>query len=203
MLVARGVSACDCLRVLVDRTDRQYRILYRGEARETSMYADSRTGSPGVRGFEIFFLGSRTVGDRSVRAVPGYFWWGACYELDEGALTLAATDVDGWSVTERRPGEVTLELTTPLTVFEARNRNEADRVENVTAARIRVVVDTENRTVTRATYRFEGTAIGDDWARGQADPDVVYTFETAVDVERPDEVGSRGVGEWLWSVFAY
>jgi hypothetical protein len=127
MLVARGVSACDCLRVLVDRTDRQYRQLYRGEARGTSMYADSRTGSRGVRGFETFFLGSRPVEDRSVRAVPGYFWWEARYELDEGALTPPATDVDGWSVTERQPGEATLEPTTPLTVFEAGNRNEADR----------------------------------------------------------------------------
>lgn len=190
----------------VDRADRQYRQLLRGKAAGTDVYADTGVGSPALSGFDVFSLGTRTVGDdRPVRAVPDYFRWTARYDLTDGSgLTPPSPTSEGWSVVERRDGAVVLAMDEPKAIFEATTSGglTADAVGNVTVARLRAVVDTDDRTLRRVEYRFEADVVTDE-TTASIDADVHYEFETGVDVTRPDVLGPRTVGEWTWDLFAY
>ncbi|WP_251342168.1 hypothetical protein [Haloplanus halophilus] len=188
----------------VDRTDRQYRQLLRGQAVGPSIYADTGTGSPPVRGLDRFALGQRTVGDgRPVRASPDYVQWMADYDLhDEGGLTPPDPGVEGWRVAERNDTAVVVELTDPEAVFATAQTRPPNRVTNVTAARVRAVLDAERGTVETITYRFEAT-VGTGASETRIDARVRYTFEVGIDVRRPEALGPRSLGEWTWKLFAY
>ncbi len=32
---------------------------------------------------------------------------------------------------------------------------------------------------------------------------LAYEYETDVSIDRPDDIGSPGLGEWFWRLFAY
>jgi hypothetical protein len=189
----------------VDRTDRQYRQLLRGAAVGPSTYADTGTGSPAVRGFDRFALGRRTVGpdDRPVRASPDYVQWAADYDLhDAGGLTPPSPDVEGWRVVVRNETTLVLELTDPRAVLASSQARPPDRVTDVSAARVRAVVDADRGIVETVTYRFEGS-VGTNETTSHVDARVRYSFAVGVDVRRPDVLAPQSPESWLWKLFAY
>jgi hypothetical protein len=189
----------------VDRADRQYRQRALGRAAGPSIYADTGTGSPAVRGFDRFALGRRTVGpeDRPVRASPDYLQWAADYDLhDDGGLTPPDPDAEGWRVAERNDTALVVELTEPEAVFVSVRNRPPDRLTNVTAARVRAVIDTGSGTVETITYRFDATVHTGE-TETTVEGRVRHTFEVGIDVRRPPVLDSRSLGGWTWKLFAY
>jgi hypothetical protein len=186
----------------IDRADRRYRSWSGGEAIGPDIYASAGTGSPPRRTADRFTLGTRTVGpdDRPVRAAPDYLLWTETYDW-EGGLT-PPDPVDGWATVERTDDRVVLALTDPAAVFAALNGREPAGLANVTAARVRAVVDRESGTLVRVETRVDLTVV-----EGEERYDVAgrstHEFAVGVDVERPAELGAPSLGERLWSVAVY
>lgn len=185
----------------IDRADRQYRQFTAGSALGPDVYADAGVGAPPRRGADAFALGGRTADGRPVRALPDYFRWERGYEWDGGGLRPPAP-VDGWRVVDETDRRVTLELTDPVAVFAAGQRRRPDAVRNVSAARIRAVVDTRRRTLERVEYRLNATVVVEG-SEGRVDGHVVHEFAVGIDVKRPAALGPRTPGEWAWKLFAY
>lgn len=189
----------------VDRTDRQYRQLPRGKAAGESVYSDTGTGSPPIRGFGPVALGSRTVGaeGRTVRASPDYLRWVAEYdEAGRSGLRLPSPGIEGWTVVDRSGDRAVLELREPEAVFAATGATDPDRLTNVTAARVRAVIDRDRRTVDRIEVRFVAT-VAVDGSSNRVDAHVVHEFAVGVDVTRPAELGPPAPGEAVWQLLVY
>lgn len=186
----------------IDRADRRYRSWTAGEAVGPDVYASAGTGSPPRRGAAPFTLGRRTVGpdDRSVRAAPDYLFWAEGYDW-EGGLT-PPDPVEGWRVAERSEERLVLVVDDPDAVFAALNGREPERLSNVTAARIRVVVDRERGTLARVETRLDATVVVDG-ERSDVSGRTTHEFDVGVDVERPAALGTPSLGERLWSVAVY
>ncbi|THE66030.1 hypothetical protein D8Y22_03655 [Salinadaptatus halalkaliphilus] len=141
-------------------------------------------------------------------------------------------DAEGWTVASEDDGELTLEMTDPHAVYNAQTGQDLeDLVDDpeVHESRLRMTVDTDTGTLAGGEYRlhvsesdgvsdesdFEDVGDDDRTADGPdatATPDDgddaydvyhVYEYETGSEVDRPDELGSAGVGEWFWRLFVY
>lgn len=187
----------------LDRRDRQYRQSFAGAAQGRPVYADMGVGSPPVEGFGPFALGTRTAADgRRVRATPAYVRWESEFRWRDGGDFAPPTPVEGWRVVERSEDRLVLSLTDPARVFEATQGRRPDRLTNVSAARVRVVVDPRTRTVESVESRLDADVVVDGTS-GHVDAHVVHAFDTGIDVRRPDFVGPRTAGQWVWTLFAY
>ncbi|AXG06116.1 hypothetical protein DU500_06470 [Haloplanus rubicundus] len=187
----------------LDRTDRQYRQRLAGEARGPDVYASAGAGSPPIRGFDPVALGERTVDDgRTVRASPDYLLYTTGYAWDgEGGLQPPAP-VDGWRVADRSDERLVLELTGARPTFEAVQGVSPDRITNVSVARIRAVVDRENRTLERIEVRFAATVTAGE-TTDRIERRVDHAFAVGIDVDRPAALGPPRPGELLWKLLVY
>jgi hypothetical protein len=141
--------------------------------------------------------------DRPVRASPDYVQWAADYDLhDAGGLTPPSPDVEGWRVVVRNETTLVLELTDPRAVLASSQARPPDRVTDVSAARVRAVVDADRGIVETVTYRFEGS-VGTNETTSHVDARVRYSFAVGVDVRRPDVLAPQSPESWLWKLFAY
>ncbi|WP_248897786.1 hypothetical protein [Haloplanus halobius] len=189
----------------IDRTDRQYRQSTAGRAHGPAVYASAGTGSPPTRGLDAVALGSRTVGsdERPVRAAPDYVSWADRYDwAPGGGLQPPVSGVDGWRVVERGDDRLVLELTDSEAVFAATQPNAPDRLSNVSAARIRAVIDRESATLERIDVRFDGTVTSNGDPTRIASR-VRHEFTVGVDVKRPLALGTPWPGELVWRVLVY
>ena len=185
----------------LDRSDRQYRVTTTGAIPARPAYADSGTGYPTTGTFRPFAFGERPVttetGQRTVTALPAYWTYDALYRLDGGELTLPASGTGEWERNEAEPTQ--LVLTEPRAVFAALFGPPPAPV-TADRARIAVSVDPDRGVITGGEAAFDGT-VGDRSIVFVAG----YEVESGphVDADRPEEVGPRSPGEWLWKLLAY
>ena len=187
----------------LDRTDRQYRQRALGEAQGPDLFAGTGTGSPPARAFDRVALGRWTVGDdRTVRASPDYLYWVDGYRWDDEGGFQPPASVDGWRVVDRSDGRLVLELVGARATFEAVQSVTPDRITNVSAARIRAVIDRERRTLDRIDVRFAATVtVGETTDRIELRVD--HEFAVGIDVARPAALGPPGPGELVWKLLVY
>lgn len=130
---------------------------------------------------------------------PNYFEW-----ADESSVwqLLGPSDgeVTGWKQTGTDGDEVTLELTDTRDVLDLVAPNvEPNRVVTVNESNVRVIVDTEAGTARELRIQFDATLDpGSSIERDQR-----YTIEEGIDVERPDELGSPSLEEYVWRLLLY
>ncbi|USZ69286.1 hypothetical protein NGM10_05995 [Halorussus salilacus] len=188
----------------IDRDARRYRQIPSGVASGPSVYAGSGTGSPPLRSGTLdLALGEREVGDRTVRAAPDYLRWADRYSWDDpSGLTPPAPGVEGWEVVDRDGDRIVLELADPAAVVVALQGREADAVTKVDASRIRATVDADRGTLSAVETRLNAT-VETGGEQRRYDGRTTHEFEVGVNVERPGELGSPGLGEWLWRLFVY
>ena len=187
---------------LLDRADRQYRQRSLGEARGPSVYASAGTGAPPIRGLDPVALGERSVGDdRTVRASPDYLLYTDGYDWDDGGFQ-PPRPVDGWRIVDRSENRLVLELAGARPTFEAVQSVTPDRITNVSAARIRAVIDREGRTLDRIEVRFAATVTAGE-TTDRIELRVDHEFAVGIDVERPAALGPPGPGELVWKLLVY
>ena len=188
----------------IDREDRRYRQFARGEAVGPEVYASTGVGSPPPRtGVAAYALGTRTAPetDQSVAALPAYVHWDVRYEWEAGRLNPPSA-VEGWEVTDRGDDRLVLELTDPESVYYAAQGRRPSDVTDVSSSRIRATVDRDRGTLRSVDVRLNATVVHDDESR-RYDADVRHEFTVDVGVERPAELGSPSIGEWIWRLLVY
>ncbi|GGM58798.1 fumarate reductase subunit D [Halarchaeum rubridurum] len=187
----------------VERTDRRIRtVVDTGDGDPTVGYADSGVVY-GLAGFSpgLFALGERHAGDwKRARALPGYWYLRDEYAVTDGfASGLPEPHTGAWTTVNRTDGVRTVALTDDAAVFDALLDVEADDA-SVRSGRVRMRLDTERGVVLGGSARLNATLGDHDLVRNR-------TYDAAsgpgVEAPRPDTLGARSPGEWLWDVFAY
>lgn len=186
----------------LERSTRQYRTSTRTDGRVTVGYADSGV-TYGLSGGSqrLFALGERDAGaGSSALAFPGYWPVRDDYRLTRlPVYSLPRAGTGAWTTVERGNGTRTLELTGGPAVSDALHGGEAPNGD-YEAARVRIRVDTDRGVVTGGSARLNATVDSRPHVRN-----VTYDVRTGrgVDARRPDALGARSLGEWVWDLFAY
>ncbi|QKY18994.1 hypothetical protein B4589_000870 [Halolamina sp. CBA1230] len=182
----------------IDREERAYRTTIDDAAGRThTAYVDAGVDySAGVR-WELYALGGREVEERSVRAVPVYWRVAPGYDVSGGFAPRVPATTDGWRTVERGDGTMTVELTGGDAIARATGLPPAEN-GSYEAAWTRMRIDTDEGVLLGGETRLNATG------ERAIDRHVRYEVQTGdVRVERPDELGDRTLGEWLWTLFAY
>lgn len=179
----------------IDREERAYRTSLTDAAGTDTAYVDAGVDySAGAR-WKLYALGAREVEGRSVRPVPVYWRVAPGYDVSEGFAPRVPAPTEGWRTVERGDGTVTVELTGPEKVARAAGLAPPQN-GSYESGRTRMRIDTDEGVLLGGETRLNAT--------GEADRRVRYEIQTGdVRVERPDELGARTPGEWLWKLFAY
>jgi len=192
----------------IDRTDRQLRhqtINFAG----LEVYTSTSTTTISPEGtFSSLGMSVIPFIDGPDFVPPLYHLWIYAHDNTnkEGGYWVPPSTVDDWRVVNRSDGRVVLAITDPMRALKTIRREfPADRVTDVDAARARVVIDTETRTLRRYEGRFNATLHHDRYENGtrRYDGHTEATFRVGVDVKRPAELGPRSPSEWFWKLLAY
>lgn len=185
---------------VVERSSRQYWTSLRSNGQPHVGYADSGVVYR-LRGYspDLFGLGERRVDGGVARALPGYWQISDDYTATGGYNGLPEAQTGTWTTREAENGTRTLELTGDAAVFDALQSADAENVSAETAW-VRMRIDTDRGVILGGHARLNATVNGNRLVRN-----VSYTVETGngVDARRPDALGSRSLGEWMWNLFAY
>ncbi|TYT63408.1 hypothetical protein [Natrialba swarupiae] len=189
-----------------ERSSHEYRWLNGSAEDEEVMYElridrEERQLSTSFEGIEMYFeSGMYYYGEPA--PLPGY----AMMTQDERLPKLGepSPEAENWTVVAEDDDEITLELTDPDDVYSAehgRSLEESFDDPEVHEAWARITVDTGRKTLSHGDLRMNVSERNDP--EDAYDYHLAYEYETDVSIDRPDDIGSPGLGEWFWRLFAY
>lgn len=190
--------------------DRRHMVVYRDSPDAVGVYF-----SPGTQARETDYvvrkrflyraLGSTVAaGPTSTRVTPADHRRAHQYLFQSLASEIAYTDeyADELTVLERNEEEIILGVSDPTRVAQILIGEEVTDVDDVKAASIRVVIDSDAKTLERIHYRFDGAWYREGPRRTTTVEDA-YTFTTVNGVDRPAFAGSPTAEERLWKLLVY
>ncbi|MWV39361.1 hypothetical protein [Natrialba sp. INN-245] len=189
-----------------DRSNHAFRWLNASAPDEEVIYEfridrENRHISTSLDGFDTYHTNALMHSGRPA-PLPGYAMMTEEDRLPR--LGEPSPEAQNWTVVAEDDDEITLEVTDPNEVHVAiqdRSLEESYDDPEVHEAWARMTVDGDRKTFSRGELRMNVTDRGEPG--DEYDTHLAYEYETDVSVDRPDELGSPGFGEWFWRVFAY